>query len=110
MNVSPIPVELLPDDMTVWPPDPTAPYEGEYLDPLVIRRVRVESAEALSPTYYKLADGAKGRAFIDAVNSGGAFGPETGSKVEVRGRDYTVLSCIEFRPFGAVHHWEVDLG
>ena len=108
-NVSPIPRALLPDDMTVAVPDEGAAYGGAYLEPVAVSHVRFERADDLDPNAVKLADGASGRIWVDAANSAGAFRIPVGSKVELGGETLHVVSCVEFAPFGEVHHWEVDV-
>lgn len=108
--MTPIPRALLPHDVEVSAPDPDAAYEGAYLEPRTVRRVRFERAEALNPSAYKLADGAKGRIWMDARNSEGAFEVPVGSKVEVGGRTAKALSCTPCFAGAKVHHWEVDVG
>lgn len=107
--LAPIPLELLPDSITVAKPDTTASYGGKFLDPVEIAHVRYERAEALNPDTIKLADGASGRIWVDAANSAGAFRIPAGSKVVLGGETLHVVSCAEFRPFGPVHHWELDV-
>ena len=51
--LAPIPLELLPDSMTVAKPDTTASYGGKFLDPVEIAHVRYERAEALNPDTIK---------------------------------------------------------
>ncbi len=107
-----IPIRYLPDSMTVRDMDGSADHEGEYLPPREVGRVRFEPAESLAATSYSLADGARGRVYVDAVNSTGAGPVAVGSKVDVAGREgMRALSCAEMRSAsGAVHHWEVDVG
>ena len=108
-RIDPIPVEHMPDTMTVEAPDTSASYGGKYLEPVTVEHVRYERAEALNPSAIKLADGASGRIWVDAVNSAGAFRIPSGSKIKLNGDTLHVVSCVELRPFGAVHHWEVDV-
>lgn len=107
--IAPIPLELLPDTMTVAAPDTGADYGGKYLEPVTVAHVRYERAEALNPSAIKLADGASGRIWVDARNSAGAFLIPAGSKITLNGDTLHVISCVEFRTFGALHHWEVDV-
>ncbi len=106
----PIPKRLLPHNIKVSLPDPDAGYEGEYLPPFVIQNVRFESVEVLNPSSYKLSDGAKGRIWIDSVNSKSAFTLPLGAKVEMGNISATVLSCTPCFAGSNVHHWEVDVG
>ncbi len=106
----PIPKILMPHTIEVSVPDPDADYEGEYLSPFKIEHVRFESVEALNPASYKLTDGAKGRIWIDSVNSKGACTLPLGAKVEMDGMNATVLSCTPCFAGSNVHHWEVDVG
>lgn len=97
--------------MTVQDIDENAEYEGVYLEPYVIDHVRFEPAESLTPNNFRLADGAKGRIFIDAVNSSGARRIPVGSKVTVDDYDdMRVLSCTACKGPRSIHHWEVDVG
>lgn len=106
----PIGAELLPDSMTVAVPDPDAAYGGEYLEPVTVSNVRFEGAATLEATGYKLADGARGRIWMDAANSAGAFGIPVGSRIALRGEDFACLCCMPYEGFGGeVHHWEVDV-
>lgn len=108
-KLNPIPLELLPDSMTVALPNTAANYGGKFLDPVEIPHVRYERAETLNPDTIKLADGASGRIWVDAANSTGAFRIPAGSKIVLGGETLHVVSCAEFRAFETVHHWEVDV-
>lgn len=108
-----IPVKYLPHQMTVRVLDPNSDYEGEYLKPYTINNVRFEPIEALNENDYKLSDGAKGRVFIDAINSKseGDLAVPVGAKVDVG--DTTgmrVLTCTPYSISNEIHHWEVDVG
>lgn len=105
-----IPKSLLPDTAEVHAPDPDALYDGVFLPPHTIGHVRFERVEALNPTQYSLADGAKGRIWVDAVNSDGAFEIIKGSKVVVDGETMQALSVATYKTGAKVHHWEVDVG
>lgn len=107
--LAPIPLDLLPDSMTVAKPDTTANYGGKFLKAVEIAHVRYERAETLNPDTIKLADGASGRIWVDAANSAGAFRIPAGSKIVLGGETLHVVSCAEFRPYGPVHHWELDV-
>ncbi|MEG1907222.1 MAG: minor capsid protein [Gordonibacter sp.] len=106
-----IPLSELTDSLEVRIPNPQAEYGGEYLDAVTIEYVRFERKEALNPRIYKLADGAQGRLWIDAVNSAGAFEVPKGSKVSVPGKakNMQVIVCVPHELRGRVHHWEVDV-
>lgn len=108
--MTPIPKRLMPHTIEVSFPDPDADYEGEYLPSFKVEHVRFESVEALNPASYKLADGAKGRIWIDSVNSQGACALPLGSKVEMVNMSAKVLSCIPCFAGRSIHHWEVDVG
>ena len=104
-----IPRSVLCDEMEVSVPDESG-YGGEYADPVTVSHVRLERAESLAQAGYKLADGASGRIYVDALNSEGAFRIPVGSKVSLGGDEYQVLSVDECRAYGpGVHHWEVDV-
>ena len=105
----PIPLYLLPDSMTVEQPDTTSYYGGAFLKAVEISHVRYEREETLDSNTVKLADGASGRIWVDAANSSGAFRIPVGSKITLGGEVLIVVSCAEFRPFGPVHHWEIDV-
>lgn len=106
-----IPLKYLPDSMTVRDVDESADYDGQYLEPYVIGHVRFEPAESLAPNQFRLADGAKGRIFIDAVNSIGARRIPVGSKVTIADyNDMCVLTCTACKGPRSIHHWEVDVG
>ena len=107
--LAPIPLRLLPETMTVQVPDTTADYGGKFQAPVTICNVRLERAETLNPNQYRLADGAKGRVWIDAANSAGAFEVPVGSKVTICGEVFAVAACAALKPFGAVPHWELDV-
>lgn len=106
-----IPLSELRDDLEVRLPDPKAQYGGEYLDPVTIEHVRFERKEALNPNVYKLADGAQGRIWIDAVHSVGAFEVPKGAKVSVPGKtdSMQVIVCAPYDVRGRIHHWEADV-
>ena len=106
-----IPLRELPDSMAVRIPDPDAEYGGEYLDAVEIRHVRFERKEALNPATYKLADGAQGRIWIDAVYSTGAFDVPKGAKIDIAGKakNMQAVICVPYEIGGKVHHWEVDV-
>ena len=110
VNLPPIPACHLTQTLTAYRPDPTSDYGGAFLDPVTIARVRFERSEALNPGEYKLADGAKGRIWVDARNTVGACRLPAGTKVVIDGEVLHVLSCTEYRPFDELHHWEVDVG
>jgi hypothetical protein len=106
-----IPRKYLRDAMTVRDPDIAANYEGEYLDPYAVKHIRYEPSEALNPAQYKLSDGAKGRIFIDAVNSVPAKAPQIGAKVSINDvLDMRVLTVTSLKGINRIHHWEVDVG
>lgn len=106
-----IPLRELPDAMAVRIPDSGAEYGGEYFDAVEIAHVRFERKEALNPAAYKLADGAQGRIWIDAVNSTDAFEVPKGAKIDVaeKAMNMQVVACIPYEIGGKVHHWEVDV-
>ena len=105
----PIPLYLLTDTMTVEAPDTSAAYGGAYLKAVTVTNVRFERAEVLNPNNFRLADGAKGRVWVDAVNSGGAFEVPVNSRVTIDGDTFFVVACAALRPLGNVHHWELDV-
>jgi len=105
----PIPLYLLTDTMTVETPDTTSAYGGKFNKAVTVGNVRLERAEVLNPSTFRLADGAKGRVWVDAVNSPGAFDVPVGSRVTIGGEVFTVAACVALRPLGEVHHWELDL-
>jgi len=107
--LAPIPLDLLPDSMAVHQPDTTANYGGKFLDPVTVTHVRYERAETLNADTIKLAGGASGRIWVDAANSSGAFRIPVGSKIVLDGETLHVVSCAEYRPYGPVHHWELDV-
>ncbi len=76
----------------------------------LISHVRFERSEALSRSRYVLSDAARGLLFVDAANSGGAYGIPVGSLVSVDGGEW--LAATRVTPLsvdGPVHHWEVEL-
>lgn len=94
--------------------EPVESEDGGEFAPLgearTISHVRFESARELARKRYVLSDGAKGLLFVDAANSGGAYGIPVGSLVQVDGREW--LSASKVTPLsidGPVHHWEVEL-
>ena len=105
-----IPLKYLPHTLEASLLDESADYEGEYLESFAIEHVRFERAEALSETDYKLADGAKGRIWIDAANSRGACELPVGAKVVIDNQNMRVLTCTPYFASSAIHHWEVDIG
>lgn len=105
---APIPRRALPSSCAVRVPAREG--GGEFGDPVEIRHVRLEAADALRATGYQLRDTATGLLFVDAVSSEGAFAIPAGSLVSVDGGpESCVASCEERRDFGRVHHWEVVL-
>lgn len=101
----------LPDTILVRELDTSTEYDGEYLAPYEIKHVRFEKSEALNRNAYQLCEGAKGRIFIDAVNSEGAKAIPVGAKVSINNTaNMSVLACTELRTFNKIHHWEVDVG
>ena len=106
-----IPLKFLPDTMTVRELDTSTDYEGTYQAPYTIEHVRFEPVEAINQNAYKIADGARGRIFIDAVNSTPAKAPMLGSKVSINDAlNMRVLTCTPYQGIDAIHHWEVDVG
>ncbi len=105
-----IPLKYLPHTLEVSLIDESADYEGEYLEPFTIEHVRFERVEALNETDYKLADGAKGRIWIDAINSSGACDLPVGAKVVIDNQNMRVLTATPYFVSKDIHHWEVDVG
>lgn len=110
-HTQPIPLCVLPHTMTVWEPDSSSDYDGKYLAPTTVESVRFEYKEALNPKQYQLAENAKGRIWVDAVNSEGAYAISRGAKVKVNSEEMKVLTCAPYETFnGRLHHWELDVG
>lgn len=87
-------------------------YDGisGFGEPVEIRNVRWNRAEAMRPSQHVFTDGSTGLLFIDARNSEGAFEVQAGSLVTVRGEERVCVKTTPFEDFeGNVHHWECEL-
>lgn len=105
----PIPLSLLPDDMSVRVPV-DSDYGGEYAEAVKVEHVRFADSSSMARKGYVLADGSKGLVYVDAVNSAGAFEVPVGSLIEIGGQELSaakVVPCKGF--FGVVHHWEIEV-
>lgn len=110
-HTQPIPLCALQHTMTVQEPDTSSSYDGKYLAPATVENVRFEYKESLNPKVYQLAENAKGRIWVDAVNSYGAYAVSRGAKVKVNDEEMKVLTCAPYETFnGHLHHWELDVG
>ena len=90
-RLRPIPKRLLPDTMLVRVPDG----DGGY---------------AVCDDAHRSADEGRGRVFVDATNSIGAFEVPAGSRVVIGGHSYLVERCWARCGWdGRVHHWELDV-
>lgn len=105
LPIRPIPLHLLPDDMTV-----RAPLEdGNFGEPKIIRHVRFEKASELADDEHVLSS-VFGTVFVDATMSDGAFEVEVGSRVEIQNLSLLVSRVKRFQIMhGRVHHWELGL-
>lgn len=110
MMLRPIPLAALPDDMEVRVPV-DGPYGGALEEEArLVRHVRFQPSEAITPSQHVFQDGSKGLVFVDAANSEGAFEIPAGSVVSIGGRDdMTVVACTPHSPFGVMHHWELEV-
>lgn len=104
-----IPVTYMPETIQVYLRDYESEYDDGWLDPFEIKHVRFERAEQLSSNVYKLSDGAKGRVWIDTVNSTGATKVPIGSKVVIDEESFIVSNCMAYKCGTKVHHWELDI-
>lgn len=104
----PIPTRLLPDNMLVFPTDGA----GGFGDARLIRYVRLEMVDAVTPDNPAHASGVTGKVFVDAVNSKGAFEVPAGSKVIIDDLPRMwVKSCKRCSVVrGQIHHWELTVG
>lgn len=93
--------------MVVWPSDG----EGGFSECRMVRHVRFEAEQSVCYDDHRSADGGRGRVFVDAVNSEGAFEIPAGSRVLVGACPSAVVAsckrCCVIR--GQVHHWELDV-
>ena len=103
----PIPRRLLPDDMLAWPSDGN----GGFLATRMVHHVRLEWEQDAVDDAHRSADAGRGRVFVDASNSDGAFEVPAGSRVLVgAGPSMHVVACKRCCVIrGEVHHWELTL-
>lgn len=101
----PIPLMLLPDDMTVREPNA----DGGYGEAKVIRNVRFERASSMADDNHVLSS-VFGTVFVDATMSDGAYEMKVGSRVQIQDLSLLVKSVRRFEIMhGRVHHWELDV-
>lgn len=114
---APIAVGWMPSTMTVSEPVEDEHGSG-YGDPVTITHVRFERATAYATDAsggaqggYVYATDAKGRVFVDATNSDGAYEVPELSLVSVDGADPMEVIRVneQLNPDGSVHHWEVEV-
>ena len=110
--MSPIPLSLLPDDMSVRVPVESE-YGGEIVeedDAVLIEHVRFSDSVSMARNGYVFSDGSKGLVYVDAVNSAGAFDVPVGSLVRIGESELTVVKSVPCPGFfGVVHHWELEV-
>lgn len=101
-----IPRRLLPDSMLVRVPDTF----GGFSDAVQVSHVRFARKQVVVDDAHRSADAGAGKAYVDAVNSVGAFEVPAGSRAEIGGHSYLVAECKRYEGFGGtVHHWELIL-
>lgn len=111
MKLQPIPLYLLPDAATVWTPA-EGMFGGAFAEtPVSVTHVRYDRNAGLARLGYVLTEGVQGVLYVDAKNSGGAFGIPAGSRVSVNGG--TKMQAVQVHEYagsnGQVHHWEIEL-
>lgn len=108
----PIPRRMLPSTAEVRVPDASPGLGGRYMEPTVMRHVRLELDDDVSHDGGALSGGPRGTLFVDARSTDGAFAIPAGSLVSVDGGEpVAATSCAELADgMGRVHHWEVRLG
>ncbi|MEG2532907.1 MAG: putative minor capsid protein [Gordonibacter sp.] len=106
----PIPLSLLPDDMSVRVPV-DSDYGGEHsADSVLVRHVRFVDSSAMARKGYVLSDGSKGLVYVDAANSDGAFVIPVGSLVKIGDDDLSIVKVVPCKGFfGVIHHWEIEV-
>lgn len=109
MKLTPIPLSILSESVSV-----RVPVEDDYgaawaSEGQALSRVRIERAESLLSKGYVLSDGCKAVMYVDAVNSKGLREVPVGSLVSV-GDEWLAASAVTpYEVGGTVHHWEVTL-
>ena len=93
-------------------------YGGSHAEPVTVTNVRFERVAERRALHssgatggYVISDDLKGRIYVDAATSGGAFEVPEGSKVSVDGGEpMEVVRTSRFEDFaGRVHHWELEV-
>lgn len=117
VRLAQIPVGLLPSEMEVREPVEDG-HGGSYGEPVSISRVRfVRTAERTAASSagaqggYVFADDVRGRIFIDAANSPGAYEVPAGSRISIDGGEPLEVVRVERHDNfdGSCHHWEVEV-
>lgn len=84
--------------------------QGGHAEGVAVARVRFVRSQQACDDAHRSADAGRGRVFVDAANSVGAFEVPAGSRVTIGGHSYVVERCWERRGWdGRVHHWELDV-
>lgn len=100
----PIPARLMPDDAVVRVPDG----HGGYSEGVTISRVHFSRTQRVVHDGHRGADAGRGKVYIDATNSSGAFEVPAGSRIDIAGNSCYVRECKRCEDVnGHVHHWEL---
>lgn len=103
-SLRPIPLRLLAEDAVVRVPDG----DGGYAEGVAVSHVRFARTQCVVDDDHRSADAGRGKVYVDALNSDGAFEVPTGSRIDIGGHSYYVAEvkrCEDFN--GHVHHWEL---
>jgi hypothetical protein len=93
------------------PLDTHTNYGGEFSAAMTLAPVLFQQNQDAIGNGYALASGVKGKLFIDATNTVGAFELPVGTLVRINNEDSEscVTKCTACKAFGRIHHWECEL-
>lgn len=75
---------------------------------VAVSHVRFARTQSVVDDGHRSADPGRGKVYVDALNSGGAFEVPEGSRIDIGGRSYLVAECKRCEDFnGHIHHWEL---
>lgn len=104
--LKPIPRSLLNAKAVVHEPSP----DGGFKEGREIAPVRFERVHKVVDDPHR-ADAIKGKVYVDAVMTGGAYEVSAGSRIEIDGTFMMIASVKRLEGVnGQVHHWELEVG